>query len=105
MKKTWLLVLICAAIALISVGCGNQRSGGADKKQRRVAAGTQTGTNIPRWTTASSGSRDTRAKGRAAKAKRDKREKKARAEKPKKQREERRQPAAAEEVITRGGFR
>ena len=103
MKKHWLIVLICAAFALASVGCGNQR-GGANTKQRRVAAGTQTGTNIPRWIADSTPARDTRAKERARKAKREKREKKARAEKPKKERKERRR-AADEEVITRGGFR
>ena len=100
MKKHWLLVLICAAFAFVSVGCGNQR-GGANTKQRRVAAGTQTGTNIPRWTTDSTSARNARAKERSTKAKR---EKKPRAQKQKKERRERRR-AADEEVITRGGFR
>ena len=100
MKNTWLAALLCVVFAFAVAGCS--APGGTARKGRRSTGVTQTGTNIPRWTSDAAATRKSRTAQRKARAKR---EKKVRAEKPKREREERRRPAADEEVITRGGFR
>ena len=104
MKNHWLAALLSIVFVFVVTGCGTPRGVGGNKK--RQWGTTQTGTNIPRWTTGSDAGAEPSSKQRTAKAKREKRQaKKHKTEKPKRERQERRTRPADEEVITRGGFR
>ena len=104
MKNHWFAALLCIVFAFAATGCGSSQSGG--NKKRRYAGTPQTGTNIPRWSSDSTGTREARSKQRKAKPKRERRQAKdEKAEKPRRERQERRRRAADDEVITRGGFR